>query len=95
MKIDKRTKEYKDSLKQAYRAILKVNGEERVGEGDTVEQAVLNTKPEVFKTYGYLQIFKEDKKSFEIRLPIFKGKRLFDHDLFRMLTCRNLERSLG
>jgi len=78
-----------------YKVILKANGEELVGEADTVDKAVLKTKPKTtIKTYGYIQLFEGKKKSAELKLSVFKGKRLFIHPLFRMITCRNLKRSL-
>ena len=97
-KVDKRTKEYRDSLGEQpiaplFKATLKMNDTEYRGEGNTIEEAVGMINPTIFKTLAYLTIEKGEKKA-EIRFGTFQCKRFFNNESTKKIKCEQFRRLL-
>ena len=79
--------------KPLYKVLIKVNGEELKGEGETIDAAILSIKPITFKTLAYLTLT-DGKKTIEMRFNVARMKRMFYNDVFRKIIAEILRRRL-
>ena len=73
--------------------VLKLNGKEYQGKGDTATDAIKQIKPEYFKTKGVL-IARKGEHKLERYMPIFLMRRMFSSETFKKALAASLEMGL-
>lgn len=78
-----------------YSVILKMNDTKYKAKGETILEAIESLEVTQFKTAGIL-IVKKGEKIFERKFgSIFQLKRLFNNEIFRVITAKNISYMLN